>query len=364
MVFRGLLCMLWNLLVLNKACQIMTGNFSSAGAAIFNDTYTSGPVSLHYVMYLPDNIPSNAIYPTLLLIHGSGPNNHDEQIYLNSPIDTKSLQTFHDIATNLCNDYIIFTYDKRCCPPKVNIDAKQPPCEYNTPEWCVFNPLATPCFNYTRIVVNDFSADAIEAVNFLKTSVKYVDPKWIIPTGHSQGCDIVPIVSSYHNLRAGISLMGAGVPINTTVIIQEYEFNYPNTTIEHDTLQFELIQNGTYYGYQQVEILNSYTAAAFWYEWMNIGYQNIREKYLSNLEYFMSINSPTDTNVPPQTYIPLHEILENIASNSSSNLTASVNVIPNLIHEMVNINDFEHGIYNVSNIVIETIRSWIHEIMS
>lgn len=350
-------------IALIKSCQIETGNFTSRGASIINDTYTSGQVSLYYKMYKPDDIKPGDKYPTLVLVHGSGPNNHDEKIYLNPLLTNDSLQTFHDIASNLCNDYIIFTYDKRSCPPKTGATSKQPPCPYNTPEWCAFNPLAHPCFNYTRITLNDFTADAIEAVNFLKSeSVENVDKKWIIPTGHSQGCDIVPIVADYHDLPAAISLMGAGIPINTTIYIQEVEFGYPNETIQHDLMEFELIANETVYGYEQVEILGGYAAAAFWYEWMNIGYEDVRKEYLQELKYFMSINSPTDSNVPPEVYMPLHEILENIASNSSSKLMASVNVIPDLIHEMVSIRDFDVGIYNVSDLVIETIRGWVYEI--
>lgn len=142
-------------------CEIIQGNFASSGASLvppynlnsnlntqFHDPlYTSGNVTLYYKLYVPDKASNStsSSFPALVLIHGSGPNNHDEEVYINT-LHTKSLRTFYDIANYLCDhNIVVFTYDKRSCPPVSSIERSQPGCFNNTPAWCAIDPTANPC---------------------------------------------------------------------------------------------------------------------------------------------------------------------------------------------------------------------------
>ena len=208
--------------------------------------------------------------------------------------------------------------------------------------------------------MNDFIGDSIKAVEFVE-NLSYVNSKYVIPCGHSQGASIAPFIAAYLNKIAAMSLMGAGITINKVIDIQMQEYGYPNSTIKQTDNSFTCVLNGTCTGYQQVYVLGSPGPAAFWLEWIDIDVNVTKYNYLSQLNYYFTLNSPTDTNVPPETYIPLHNIVDSVCQNGF-NLTASMNVIPNLIHEMVTIQDVENGIYTVSTQVLDLLVQWVNSV--
>ena len=188
-------------------CQIQIGTFESPGEKLFDDNYGSGPSSLLYKIYIPPDIDMNATMdndtfniPVLVMVHGSGSGNHDEQI--------GSIYVFRDIAEGLCinHNIIVFTYDKRSCSSLSN-----PQCLNNTP-FCELYPdnPPNPCINVTHLTYLDFVGDAISAVKYIKETFEFIHPDNIIPTGHSQGASYVPLVADYMNLTTAISLMGSG----------------------------------------------------------------------------------------------------------------------------------------------------------
>ena len=74
-------------IVYTTKCQIKTGLFNTHGGSIFDPIYNSGNMSLFYKMYIPndiditvDNHNNTMNIPVLVLLHGSGPQNHDQEI--------------------------------------------------------------------------------------------------------------------------------------------------------------------------------------------------------------------------------------------------------------------------------------------
>eukprot|EP01083_Nonionella_stella_P296527 1007349_1 len=345
----------------HSSCQIRTGLFHSEGAHLFGTQYGSGNVSLFYKMHIPSDIDTDAQNydmtnntPVILLVHGSGALNHDEFI----PVDgTTGFGTFRDIAQGLCSKHntIVFTYDKRSCNPY-----SIAPCSNNLPPWCVLEPDANPCFDYTKLTYLDFVSDAIFAMQFIQQTFAFINPSNIIPTGHSQGASIVPMVSSYLNLSSCISLMGTGLPIDEVILYQERELN--SSTLEHDLVTFTMIKNGSYSGWDAVQILGSSTSAIFWKQWLDAEADSERLKHLKLLSNILTINSDTDWNVPPLAYVPLHELIDIVSGNQTHVLFSTMVVFPALIHQMVNVDDFIANNLNVSDEVIATIGTWVNSV--
>ena len=193
----------------SSSCNTQTGTFASSGQDIFDGVINgSRTMNLFYKLWIPSQINTQSQFqnetidtPILVLVHGSGPNDHNEEI---SPF-----ATFRDIARGLCQNYdiMVFTYDKRSCGPTAN-----PPCIHNSPPFCELYPNISSCINITNTTYNDFVGDAIAAVQYLST-FKYITPSNIIPTGHSQGASIVPQVADFLNLTTVIALMSTGIVI-------------------------------------------------------------------------------------------------------------------------------------------------------
>ena len=171
----------------SSQCQIQTGLFPTIGAKLFNTIYSSGNMSLYYKLWIPPNIDiNNVALPIIVLIHGSGPQNHDEQVPTTD--DEPDFFTFRDIASSLCAEYniITFAYDKRSCTPYAPV-----PCIDNQPPICTLDNTSTDwCLNPYTITYLDFVADAIYAIQYILSMFPNLTPSKIIPTGHSQGASM------------------------------------------------------------------------------------------------------------------------------------------------------------------------------
>ena len=134
--------------------------------------------------------------------------------------------------------------------------------------------------------------------------------------------------------------MGTGIPIDDVLIYQGIALGHPQSLIDHDILQFKMIKNGSLSGWQSVTILNSSQPAIFWKQWIDSEMNEMRLQHLKKLNNILTINSDTDFNVPPFTYTPLHDLINDVASNINFSLHASMNVFPYMIHQMVYIDDY------------------------
>ena len=253
-----------------------------------NANVGSGPMSLYYKLYKPNTASAMNKVPGIILIHGSGPQNHDEQVSL-TVNDTYSViyKPFEEIGNYLCDNYniAVMTYDKRSCSSLQGC--------FNKPEFCgIFIDSNDTCVNVTLLTYNDFVGDSIAAYKYIRDNMDYIDNDKIIFAGHSQGASIAPYVSSYMNIDYAMSLMGTGVPIDQVILWQEeYLLQWNESRIEEDRITFELIMNQTLSGFDVVNILDSPSTAIFWYEWLMLEQTQMRLNAISQLKHIYTINS-------------------------------------------------------------------------
>ena len=135
------------------------------------------------------------IYPILILIHGSGPNNMNETVGLNEP--------FKDIAYYLAKKGIaVLRYDKRTYAHMTTIT--------NFEEFTVFE---------------ETIEDAKEAVKFA-SDLDYIDSDAIFVLGHSLGAYLMPRIAKVTDEASGY-IMAAGIYSSLADIIP-YQIEYLN----------------------------------------------------------------------------------------------------------------------------------------
>lgn len=132
-------------------------------------------IELAGTLTLPD---STGVFPAVILIAGSGPNDRDETVFGHKP--------FLVIADYLTqHGFAVLRYDKRGIKQSKG--------------------------DYASATTEDFATDAAAAVTFLKT-LKNIDKKNIALIGHSEGGIIAPIVASKDKTVKAIVLMaGSGI---------------------------------------------------------------------------------------------------------------------------------------------------------
>jgi len=138
-------------------------------------TIGSEPWILPVTITIPNG---EGLFPSVVLVHGSGPNDRDETIGPNKP--------FKDIAWGLAsNGIIVLRYDKRTkvYPTETSVDK-----------------------NFT--VKEEVVDDAIEAVKLLQTYEK-VDPNRIYILGHSLGAMMAPQIATFDEDIAGLIMLAA-----------------------------------------------------------------------------------------------------------------------------------------------------------
>ncbi|SHI32843.1 hypothetical protein SAMN02745751_00029 [Dethiosulfatibacter aminovorans DSM 17477] len=133
------------------------------------------------------------VYPLLILVHGSGPNNMNETVGLNEP--------FKDIAYYLAEKGIaVLRYDKRTYTYQSSI--------VNLEEFTVYDETID---------------DAAEAVKFA-SSLDYIDSDNIFVLGHSLGAYLMPRIAEVTD-DAGGYIMASGIYTSLADIVP-YQYEY------------------------------------------------------------------------------------------------------------------------------------------
>jgi len=232
------------------------------------------------------SIPSGAgPFPTIILVHGSGPNDRDQTLNLTGSnavclypnLVNSTIANFKDLAQNLsANGYAVLRYDKRTYTYGAQIDQKS-------------------------ITLNDFITDIHSAVDFVKSHPK-VDSNCISLLGHSQGSNLIPIVALNRNdIQSLISLGGSSSRIDSLLAMQIRNIYY---TCNQDTLTgdqnytqiinaFQLIANNSWN--PNTPLLGGYPA--FWKSWLQVSEMAI-SNYQSVTIPKLFIHGMDDLNVP------------------------------------------------------------------
>ncbi len=156
-------------------------------------TFGSEDFLLEGTLLYPDG---EGPFPSVVLVHGSGPNDRDETIMGNKP--------FKDIAEGLAAKGIaVLRYDKRTYTHGL---------KYGDPK------VAAEVTIYNEVI-----DDARYAVEFLKNQPN-IDPEKIIVLGHSLGANQAPRIAEGQTDIAGIAMLGGNVTPLQDLMVYQYEY--------------------------------------------------------------------------------------------------------------------------------------------
>jgi hypothetical protein len=152
-------------------------------------------------------VPDSAgTFPTVILTAGSGPNDRDETILGHKP--------FLVIADHLTrNGFAVLRYDKRGVGQSKG--------------------------DFARATVQDFTADAESAINYLKTR-KEVNKSAIGLIGHSEGGMVVPMVASKNRSVKFIVLLAAPGIKGTEIVLEQNRLGLAALNMEPENLDKSL----------------------------------------------------------------------------------------------------------------------------
>jgi hypothetical protein len=149
---------------------------------------------------LPD---STDLFPAVLLISGSGPNDRDETLFGHKPFFVIS-----DYLTR--NGFAVLRYDKRGVGKSTG--------------------------DYDKATIHDFADDALMAVNYLKRR-KEIDATKIGLLGHSEGGIIAPMVASREKGIHMMVLMAAPGTTGIEVVMDQNEISLRLQGVEPETIE-------------------------------------------------------------------------------------------------------------------------------
>ncbi|MDI9625069.1 MAG: alpha/beta fold hydrolase [Bacteroidota bacterium] len=156
-------------------------------------------VSLSGTLTLPD---STGIFPAIILIAGSGPNDRDETIFGHKP--------FYVISDYLTrNGFAVLRYDKRGVGKSTG--------------------------DYSKATISDFVTDASNALEYLK-SRKEIDSSKIGMLGHSEGGIIAPMVASKSSDVKFMVLLAAPGTKGIEIVLDQNENSLKHQGIEPETI--------------------------------------------------------------------------------------------------------------------------------
>ena len=156
-------------------------------------------VSLSGTLTLPD---STGIFPAIILIAGSGPNDRDETIFGHKPFYLLS-----DYLTR--NGFAVLRYDKRGVGKSTG--------------------------DYSKATISDFVTDASNALEYLK-SRKEIDSSKIGMLGHSEGGIIAPMVASKSSDVKFMVLLAAPGTKGIEIVLDQNENSLKHQGIEPETI--------------------------------------------------------------------------------------------------------------------------------
>lgn len=258
-------------------------------------SFSSDNLVLDGTLALPNG---SAPFSTVVLVHGSGPNDRDQTLELvggnaaclfpNLLGDT--IRNFKDISDSLVQKgFAVFRYDKRSFTHGAQLDPKT----------------ASP---------NDFITDIHNAIDFLKTRAE-VDSNCISLLGHSQGANLVPVVANQRNDINSVICLGTPATRIDTLMAQQFRDLYiiclndsvTGNTLYNQTLSdFASIRNGSWNA--NTPYLGAYPL--FWNDWMDISEASISELNALSMP-FSIIHGEDDFNVPLMDYQKLQSEITN-----------------------------------------------------
>jgi hypothetical protein len=156
------------------------------GVAEFEHQFESAGLNLSGTLTLPENAPPNL--PIVLMIHGSGPTDRDENG------GGLEINLFRDVAYRLAEDgFASFRYDKR--------------------------GVATSEGVFTDATMQDLLDDATAAIDYL-VAERQVDKSQIYLLGHSEGGILAPILAQQNQFAGLLLLAGSYHPLDWILIEQ------------------------------------------------------------------------------------------------------------------------------------------------
>src|SRR5690554_1717860 len=162
-------------------------------------TDDSTDISLSATLTLPD---STGVFPAVVLIAGSGPNDRDETIFGHKPFYLLS-----DYLTR--NGFAVLRYDKRGVGKSTG--------------------------DYSKATISDFVTDASNALEYLK-SRKEIDSSKIGMLGHSEGGIIAPMVASKSSDVKFLVLLAAPGTKGIEIVLDQNENSLKHQGIEPETI--------------------------------------------------------------------------------------------------------------------------------
>lgn len=209
------------------------GATSDVPKGIIEENYIFGLDGLELPATLSYPIDIDAPYPVVILVHGSGPNDRDENILAQAP--------FRDIAHGLADEGIaVFRYDKRTF-----VHGQQ------------FTSDDTP---YEETI-----EDAVLAYEFVRDRAE-IDASRIYILGHSLGGLLMPEIAARTNAD-GYIMMAAPVTKLYDLMLYQYEYIYNldgNLSIQEKmaltstTNEVEKIRELTEFSDQSIQILGAH----------------------------------------------------------------------------------------------------------
>ncbi|MEJ5994049.1 alpha/beta hydrolase [Pedobacter sp. Du54] len=153
------------------------------------------------------------VFPAVVLISGSGPQNRDEELFGHQPF-----LVLADYLTK--NGIAVLRYDDR--------------------------GVAKSGGDFKTATTQDFATDVESALTFLKTR-KEINPMKMGLIGHSEGGLIAPIIASTHKDLGFIILMaGPGIPISSLMLLQKEKIERQMGVSEAELAKSQEIFKGAY----------------------------------------------------------------------------------------------------------------------
>lgn len=313
-------------------------------------TVTRGGYGLHGTSLRPVT-RGNYRAPGVVLVHGSGPQDRDENIKGTLGFHWgQNVPVFRLLAEGLARQGIaVYRYDKRTCF-KENSEGR-----------CVNSAFDYPG-GFDKIYTADFVLDARAALQHLAQQPG-VDPDDLTIIGHSEGASFVPLIlADEPGVIAGVQLSGTSESIDKTIVnqLRGYADHLERAGLTQQAAavraqassyetNFAQLMNGSY-----PEPTYEGATSAQWREWF-MHTSNLRNEFQSATKPIFVINGDADFNVPTSHLERFRSWADEAMMTNAQFLVAR-----NVTHVFVTTNDAQTAIvdFGFSAPVLSAIIEW------